>query len=91
LPARAVETEDGRFRFRVTAASDRLTIELQALGHASEEFAGCTLGLASADDARTPVAVLKLDEDADGAVQLPDTAELRRTLLWPVIGLIEDR
>jgi hypothetical protein len=91
LPARAVETEDGRFRFRVTAEGDRLMIELQALGHASEEFAGCTLGLASADDTRTPVAVLALDEDADGAVELPDTAELRRTLLWPVIGLIEDR
>lgn len=91
LPSRDVETEDGRFRFRVTTEGDLLRIELQALGLASEEFAGRTLGLASADDARTPVVVLLLDEDADGFVQLPDTSELRRTLLWPVIGVIEDR
>lgn len=91
LPARDLETEDGRFRFRVSLEGDQLAIGLQALGLASEDFAGRTLGLASADDARTPVIIIELDDDADGAVRLPDTDEIRRTLLWPVIGLIEDR
>lgn len=91
LPTRDLETEDGRFRFRVSLEGDQLAIGLQALGLASEEFAGRTLGLASADDARTPLVIIELDEDADGGTRLPDSDEIRRTLLWPVIGVIEDR
>ena len=92
LPARELETADGRFRLRVTLEGDQLVIELQALGLASDTYAGRTVGIAATGaDELVPVAVVELDEDGDGQVRLPDADELRRALLRPVIGLIEDR
>ena len=88
LPTRELESSDGRFRLRVEPAGGEVVIMLQALGLASDDFAGKRLGLASAE-APQPFAVIALDEDGDGSVALPDTATLRRALLQPVIGLIE--
>ena len=90
LPSRELETGDGRFRLKVTGEGDQVVIEIQALGHAADEFAGRTIGLAPANGAPDPVAVLELDEDGDGRVRLPDGPELRAALLRPVIGVIED-
>jgi hypothetical protein len=92
LPEKELETADGRFRLRVRAEGDQVVIELQALGLASDEYAGRHVGIADAEGrADLPVAVLELDADGDGQVRLPDTPALRRALLRPVIGLIEDR
>jgi hypothetical protein len=88
LPARELETADGRFRLKVSIEGDQVLIAVQALGLAADEFAGRTLGIAGAD--AEPVAVLQLDEDGDGSVRLPDSPELRRALLKPVLGVIED-
>jgi hypothetical protein len=90
LPSRELETADGRFRLKVTSAGDQVLIEIQALGLAADEFAGRTIGLAPADGAPDPVAVLELDADGDGRVRLSDGPELRIALLKPVIGVIED-
>jgi hypothetical protein len=90
LPSRELETADGRFRLKATSAGDQVLIEIQALGLAADEFAGRTIGLAPANGAPDPVAVLELDEDGDGRVRLPDSPELRVALLKPVIGVIED-
>jgi hypothetical protein len=90
LPSRELETADGRFRLKVTSAGDQVLVEIQALGLAADEFAGRTIGLAPADGAPDPVAVIELDEDGDGRVRLPDSPELRVALLKPVIGVIED-
>jgi hypothetical protein len=90
LPVRELETADGRFRLAVTAEGDQLLIGLQALGHAADEFAGRAIGLASAEAGAEPVAVLQLDGDGDGQTRLPDSPELRRALLRPVLGLVED-
>lgn len=90
LPTRELETADGRFRLKVTSEGDQILIEIQALGLAADEFASRIIGLAPAAGAPTPVAVLQLDEDGDGQVRLPDSPELRRALLKPVIGVIED-
>lgn len=90
LPTRELETEDGRFRLRVRQEGDQIVVELQALGLASDAYAGRTVGIAGADKA-LPVAVLELDEDGDGSVRLPDSVTLRRALLRPVVGLVEDR
>jgi hypothetical protein len=90
LPSRELETADGRFRLKVTSAGEQALIEIQALGLAADEFAGRTIGLASAAGAPDPVAVLELDENGDGRVRLPDSPELRVALLKPVIGVIED-
>ena len=90
LPARELETADGRFRLKVTGEGDQVVIEIQALGLAADEFAGKTIGLAPAAGGAEPVALLALDDDGDGRVRLPDDAALRRALLKPVIGLIED-
>jgi hypothetical protein len=90
LPVRELETADGRFRLAVRAEGDQLLIELQALGHAADEFAGRSVGLASAEPGAEPVAVLQLDGDGDGQARLPDSPALRRALLRPVLGLVED-
>jgi hypothetical protein len=90
LPSRELETADGRFRLKVISAGDQVLVEIQALGLAADEFAGRTIGLAPADGAPDPVAVIELDEDGDGRVRLPDSPELRVALLKPVIGVIED-
>jgi hypothetical protein len=90
LPARELETADGRFRLRVSREGDRVVLAVQALGFAADEFAGRTIGLAAADGAPDPVAVLELDENGDGRVRLPDSPELRVALLKPLIGVIED-
>ncbi|HSA80298.1 MAG TPA: hypothetical protein VLE23_05715 [Geminicoccaceae bacterium] len=90
LPSRELETADGRFRLKVSSARDQVLIEIQALGLAADEFAGRTIGLAPADGAPDPVAVLELDADGDGRIRLPDSPELRVALLKPVIGVIED-
>jgi hypothetical protein len=67
-----------------------VSIAVQALGLATDEFANRTLGIAGAGADAEPVALLQLDEDGDGSVRLPDSPELRRALLKPVIGLVED-
>lgn len=90
LPARELETADGRFRFRTTLEGDQILITVQALGLAADEFARRLIGIASAEGDGEPVAILQLDEDGDGSVRLPDSMELRRALLRPVIGLIEN-
>ena len=89
LPSRELETADGRFRLKVTSEGDQVVIEIQALGHAADEFAGRTIGLAAHGSA-DPVALVALDDDGDGRVRLPDAPALRVALLSPVIGLVED-
>lgn len=90
LPTRELETADGRFRLRVTLEGDQVVLDVQALGLASDEFAGRTIGLAATDAGEPPIALLQLDEDGDGTVRLPDTDELRQALLKPVLGVVED-
>ena len=90
LPTRELETADGRFRLRVTLEGDQVVLTVQALGLASDDFAGRTIGLAAADADQPPVALLQLDEDGDGTVRLPDTTALRQALLKPILGLVED-
>jgi hypothetical protein len=89
LPTRELETADGRFRLRVSREGDRVVLAVQALGFAADDFAGKLMGLAPAG-AATPIAVVRLDDDGDGEVRLPDGDELRRALLKPVLGTIED-
>lgn len=102
-PGRPLESADGRFRLWMTAANGRIQLTLEALGFASEEFAGQRLGLASAGtwfeqamdqivrlNADAVIAELTLNEDGDGACEIPDALETRQALLQPVIGLIED-
>jgi hypothetical protein len=92
LPAKDLESADGRFRLRVRLEGDQVVIGLQALGLASDDYAGRSVGIAGTEGGATlPVAVLELDADGDGHVRLPDTPALRLALLRPVIGLIEDR
>jgi hypothetical protein len=88
LPARDLETADGRLRLSVALEVAQIVITVQALGPAADYFAGRTIGLAGSG-ADAPLAVLQLDEDGDGRVRLQDTPELRQALLKPVIGLIE--
>jgi hypothetical protein len=90
LPARALETDDGQFRLEVTKDGDELVISIQALGQASDLFAGRTLGLQADEPGQMPVALITLDEDGDGAVRLADRPALRRALLRPLLGVIED-
>ncbi|MGH6914342.1 MAG: hypothetical protein ACREH3_11630, partial [Geminicoccales bacterium] len=59
LPGRELESADGRFRLTVSSEADQIVIVLQALGHASDAFAGRTLGLAGAGPNPEPVAVLQ--------------------------------
>lgn len=98
-----LESDDGRFRLGVRAQDTRVEITLEALGFAADEFAHCRLGLAptgawyvpeQTDAVTLPrtevVAVIDLNEDGDGQCLLEDSVSLRRALLGPVIGLIEE-
>ena len=89
LPARELETADGRFRLKVSSEGDQVVIAVQTLGLAADQFAGKLIGLAAAEAAE-PLLVLQLDDDGDGEVRLPDSDDLRRALLNPVLGTIED-
>jgi hypothetical protein len=89
LPARDLETADGRFRLKVSSEGNQVVIAVQTLGLAADQFAGKLIGLAAAEGAE-PTVVLQLDQDGDGEVRLPDSDELRRALLNPVLGTIED-
>ncbi|MGI9435401.1 MAG: hypothetical protein ACR2Q4_11325 [Geminicoccaceae bacterium] len=89
LPTGALEDDLGKFRLQVSKAGDDLVVKVTALGHASDDYANCKVGLAAPGS--EPVAVLDLDDDGDGEVILPDNDELRRLLLNPVIGLVEER
>jgi hypothetical protein len=88
LPGRALEDEQGQFRLEVAREDDDLVIQITALGHASDAYAGRRVGLASAG--REPIAVVTLDEDGDGEIRLLDTTDLRLLLLRPVIGTVQD-
>ena len=89
LPARELETADGRFRLKVSSEGEQVVIAVQTLGLAADQFAGKLIGLAAAEAAE-PLLVLQLDDDGDGEVRLPDSDDLRRALLNPVLGTIED-
>lgn len=102
-PGRPLETADGRFRLWIRGANSKIQLTLEALGFASDEFAGRRLGLASADTypeqttdkivhlhSENLIAQFALNEDGDGACEIPDSLETRQALFQPVIGLIED-
>lgn len=90
-PGRAIESADGRFRLTIAAdeAGGGIRVAVQALGLASDMYANRRIGLAGAGDTG-PLAVIELDEDGDGVCRLDDRPDVRRALLRPVIGSIED-
>ena len=88
-PGRAIESADGRFRLTIAAEAGGIRVGVQALGLASDLFANRRIGLAGPGGAE-PLAVIPLDGDGDGECRLDDRAEVRRALLRPVIGLIDD-
>ena len=90
LPAHALDTEDGRFRLQISEDEGMLTIKIQALGHASDGFAGQIVGLSSGASATDPLLLVLLDEDGDGETRRADDPALRRALLRPVLGVVED-
>jgi hypothetical protein len=102
-PGKALESSDGRFRLRITAEGGRLRIDIQALGFAVDEFANRRIGLVrwrpAFDRADQPhrlpndevVAVIDLDDEGDGTTWLEDRPEIRYALLFPGIGLIDER
>jgi hypothetical protein len=90
LPERELETADGRFRLAISLEEREIVIQLTTLGAAADAFAGSLVGLAPARTDEPPVALIRLDEDGDGTARLADTTALRRALLRPVLGLIED-
>ena len=102
-PGRPLESADGRFRLWMTAVNGQIQLMLEALGFASDEFAGRRLGLAAAGawseqvtnqivrlNRDAVIAEWTLNEDGDGACEIPDSLETRHAWLQPVIGLIED-
>jgi hypothetical protein len=90
LPVRELETADGRFRLKVTLEAGQVVVAVQALGLASDEFAGQLIAIAAAGGEASPVAILPLDADGDGETRVPDSPELRRALLRPVIGVLDE-
>ena len=89
LPGSALESSDGRFRLRVLADTHGVTIFIEALGLATDQFAHSCIGLLNPEDSREPVFTIDLDQDGDGHCRIEDTPVLRRALLNPVILLVE--
>jgi hypothetical protein len=88
-PGRAIESADGRFRLTIAAEAGGIRVGVQALGLAGDLFANRRIGLAGAGGA-SPLAAIALDGDGDGECRLDDRPDVRRALLRPVIGLIDD-
>ncbi len=89
LPDSALESSDGRFRLRVLADSSGVTVFIEALGLAADQFAHSCIGLLNPDNTDEPLLTIDLDQDGDGHCRIEDTPALRRALLNPVILLIE--
>lgn len=91
LPSGALESSDDRFRLRVLADSESsdVTIFIEALGLAADQFAHSCIGLLDSDNTNEPILTVDLDQDGDGQCQIGDTPILRRALLNPVIVLVE--
>jgi hypothetical protein len=90
LPNRPLETDDGRFRLEVEKEGADLRIAIQALGDASSAFAGQIMGLSSVGDDQPLLAVFELDEDGDVTIRLDDRDDVRRALLRPMLGRIDE-
>lgn len=89
-PGRTLETEDGRFRLTVTAEDGHVHLLIETLGFAADLFAGRRLGITGPCGEDELIAIIELDDDGDGWVSVKDQAAVRRALLHPVIGLLED-
>lgn len=89
LPSGALESSDGRFRLRVLADTSGVTIFIEALGLATDQFANSCIGLLNPENAHEPIFTVDLDQDGDGHCRLEDTPDLRHALLNPVILLVE--
>lgn len=91
LPAAPLETSDGRFRLDIQEAEDQMIrVLIQALGDASDELAGRLIGLAAEGNYETLIGLVELDDDGDGMIRLNDDDAIRKALLRPVLGTIDD-
>ncbi len=88
-PESELESADGQFRLKVTESNSLVNIVIQALGFAADQFANRSIGLVDPNDETKLIAEIILDQDGDGSCQLDDSQNLRRTLLNPVIVLID--
>jgi hypothetical protein len=89
-PGLALESTDGQFRLMIVVPeTDKITIKIETLGFAADEFANQPIGIASAPREDAVVAVINLNEDGDGDCTVADRMEVRKTLLRPTIGVYE--
>jgi len=74
LPERP--SADGKFRIHLTAYLGKITIKVESLGLAADQFAHLTI--ASNDQT---IAVIQLNADGNGECQVDDGPEMRKSLL----------
>lgn len=90
LPEQPLETADQSFRLTLSEHEGNLSVKIEALGLAIDEFRGQYIGIAANDDADTVIAITQLDQDGESTIVLKDTPLLRKVLcVHPVLGLIE--
>jgi hypothetical protein len=83
-----LESIDSRFRLTVNKHDEWLTITIEALGLAADDYANCLFGLSSTKALENVIVTVKLDADGDGEFQILDEESVRKTLLNPIIGVI---
>lgn len=79
-------TEDESLRFYIFQQANNIVIKVEALGLAIDKLAHGSLGLAAKDTPNQVVAVIVLDEEGDGMIEVEDTPEMRQLLRHFVIG-----
>jgi hypothetical protein len=85
-----LESEDGRFRLKIKMIKQRIQINIQALGFASDEFSGCTVAIANPANKVMPVAIIQLDLEGDGSCVVEDSDDIRVALLKPTLLLVKE-
>jgi len=90
LPEQPLETADQSFRLTLSEHEGYLSVKIEALGLAIDEFRGQYIGIAANNHADTVIAITQLDQDGESTIVLKDTQYLRKILcVHPVLGLIE--
>ncbi len=90
LPKKPLLSRNKLFRLTVDEiGTDKIKLLVEALGRASNKYAHRLIGIAGEHGKDDLICIMRLDADGEASEELENTASVRRALLHPVIGLIE--
>ncbi len=83
-------TEDACFQFFIKSEATMISIEAQALGLAIEDYADTLISLSDYETPNEIVAVISLNDSANGECMVKNNLTFRKMLTNPKIGCLSD-